>query len=269
MKRTVIFAVALAAAASTVSAQDAPARADTGPIRDQIRMMEANLTQAVRLGAQSVSRRLQAAEPGSSLFVTSDARARGFVLDGYGIFFDVDVPMMRQSVAWTMRMMLLAQQERIATWRALVANAPDTPEGRAAQIQLRELERQQATASPVAQSAPPGRAAAANVNETVAPAASAVVPPLSADLSDPNALYTDAVKNALIDAMLDYSGRLNIGADEWLAVAARDSEGPLMPNALDETTTIVLRVKGSDLLAFRTNKLSREEARKKVEVREF
>jgi hypothetical protein len=266
----VILAVALATAASTVTAQDAPARANMGPIRDQIRMMEANLTQAVRLGAQSVSRRLQAAEPGGSLFVTSDARARGFVLEGYGVFFDVDVPMMRQSVAWTMRMMLLAQQQRIATLRALVASAPDTPEGRAAQIQLRELERQQAAPSPVAQSAPPGAVTAATVNETVSTAASPVaVPSLSADLSDPNALYTDAVKNALIDAMLNYSGPLNIGADEWLTVAARDSEGPLIPNALDETTTIVLRVKGSDLLAFRTDKLSREEARRKVEVREF
>jgi hypothetical protein len=89
------------------------------------------------------------------------------------------------------------------------------------------------------------------------------------DLSDPNTLYTNSVKGALIDAMLDYSGRLNIGANEWLTVAARDSEGPIVPNALDETTTIVLRVKGSDLMSFRANQLTREEARKRVEVREF
>jgi hypothetical protein len=173
-----------------------------------------------------------------------------------------------------MRTLLLAQQTRIANLRAAVAAAPDTPAGRAqqqlAQNELRELEGLQAAPSPVAQSAPRGAVSAATVNETAAAAGTASeTSAASADLSDPNSLYTDAVKNALIDAMLDYSGRLSIGADEWLTVAARDSEGPIVPNALDETTTVILRVKGSDLLAFRTNKLSRDEARKKVEVREF
>ncbi len=29
-------------------------------------------------------------------------RARGFVLDGYGVFFDVEIPDMNQSVIWSM-----------------------------------------------------------------------------------------------------------------------------------------------------------------------
>ena len=29
-------------------------------------------------------------------------RARGFVLDGYGVFFDVEIPDMNQSVVWSM-----------------------------------------------------------------------------------------------------------------------------------------------------------------------
>jgi hypothetical protein len=186
------------------------------------------------------------------------------------VFFDVDVPMMRQSVAWSMRTLLLGEQARIANLRAIVATTPDSPQGRAAQMELRELERRQAGPSPVTQSAPRGAVSAATINETESTATTpAPTNAASADLSDPNALYTDSVKNALIDAMLDYSGRLNIGPDEWLTVAARDSEGPIIPNALDETTTIVLRVKGSDLLAYRTNKLTRDEARQKVEVREF
>jgi hypothetical protein len=267
VKRTSILAAALVAVASTVSGQDAPApaRADAAEIRDQIRMMEGNLTTAVRLGAQNVGRRLQRFEP-SSLFVTSDARARGFVLEGYGVFFDVDVPTMRQSVVWTMRTLLAQQQREIASLRQYVANAPESTERRAAMMRLRQLEGlQDAGPAPVAQPAPPGTVSAATVSE---PAPGAPATP-EADLSDPNALYTNSVKTALIDAMLDYSGRLNISANEWLTVAARDSEGPMVPNALDETTTIVLRVKGSDLVAFRTNQLTREEARKRVEVREF
>ncbi len=229
--------------------------------------MEGNLTQAVRAGAQNVGRRLQRYEP-SSLFVTSDARARGFVLEGYGVFFDVDVPTMRQSVVWTMRTLLQQRETEIATLRQYIANAPDGARRRDALVRLRQLEgSHDAAPAPVAQPAPPGMAAAATVNETTTVASTTAVS--EADLSDPNALYTDEVKGALIDAMLDFSTRLNIGANEWLTVAARDSEGPIIPNALDETTTIVLRVKGSDLLAFHTKQLSREEARKKVEVREF
>ena len=35
-----------------------------------------------------------------------EARARGVHLDGYGVFFDVRVPMMRQSMVWSLRMMM-------------------------------------------------------------------------------------------------------------------------------------------------------------------
>jgi hypothetical protein len=41
------------------------------------------------------------------------------------------------------------------------------------------------------------------------------------------------------------------------------------PGALDDASTIMLRVKGSDLMAYRSNQITKEEARKKVEVREF
>ena len=52
---------------------------------------------------------------------------------------------------------------------------------------------------------------------------------------------------------------LSIGADEWLTVAARDSEGPPDPGQIDDASTIVIRIKGSDLAAFHANKLTREE----------
>jgi hypothetical protein len=72
--------------------------------------------------------------------------------------------------------------------------------------------------------------------------------------------------------MLDYSGPIGVGPDEWLTVAARDNEhrDRLMPgDASYDLMTIVLRVKGSDLASFRADRLTRDEARKRVEVREF
>lgn len=97
----------------------------------------------------------------------------------------------------------------------------------------------------------------------------AAAPRRPALLTDPNQLYTEAVKNALIDAMLDHGGPMGIGPDEWLTIAAKDAEGPLSPSEPYEAATIVLRIKGSDLVAFRADRLTRDEARTRVEVREF
>src|SRR5215207_7191668 len=73
--------------------QPAPrAAADPGR-RDDIKTLEALLTMAVKSGADKLALQMRASEPGS-LFVTDTGRTRGFDLHGYGVFFDVDVPMM-------------------------------------------------------------------------------------------------------------------------------------------------------------------------------
>jgi hypothetical protein len=69
--------------------------------------------------------------------------------------------------------------------------------------------------------------------------------------------------------MLRYTSFLKIGAEEWLTVAARDSEGPLMPGQIDDASTIMISIKGSDLAGFQSNQLTREDVLKKVVVREF
>ena len=68
---------------------------------DQIQLMEGVLSKAVRLGAAEVNRRMQSIDPTLTV-ITGQARARGFVLEGYGIFFDVEVPTMSASAAWSM-----------------------------------------------------------------------------------------------------------------------------------------------------------------------
>jgi hypothetical protein len=253
------------------------------PRRDDIRMMESVLTQALQKGAQDLARQLKVSEPNSA-FVTSTGRARGFVLDGYGMFFDVDVPGMKQSVVWSAQMLELAQQrDRL---RQFLAENPNDSRARLAGAQLRQIERMMVgvPATPLPPSSNPtvsesarGIAVAQNLADTVnttAPAlpAAAAPPPAVApapDLRDPNELYTDSVKNALIDAMLRYSAFLKIGDNEWLTVAASDSDGPQIPGQLDDASRIIIRVKGSDLSAFQAGKLSREEVLKRVQVKEF
>jgi len=90
-------------------------------------------------------------------------------------------------------------------------------------------------------------------------------------LADPAEAYTQEVKGALIDAMLENSGPLGVGPDEWLTIAARDSEpgNRLVPGDAYDSTTWVLRVKGSDLAAFRSGRLTLEDARQRVEIKEF
>src|SRR4051794_38216346 len=159
-------------------------------------MMENVLTEAVRQGAQSLARTMQVNEPGS-LSVTGTARARGIVLDGYGVFFDIDVPMMKQSVVWSMQ--TLQRERQRAALRQQIETSPESPARRLAEQQLRILDRNPDSTLPLAPPAAAGGIAVAatvnDVNETGAP-----------EPRDPNEQYTEAVKTALIDAMLDYAG---------------------------------------------------------------
>jgi hypothetical protein len=251
--------------------------------RRDLSRMERILTQALQEGAQDLARQLKVSEPNSA-FVTGTGRARGFVLEGYGMFFDVDVPGMRQSVIWSAQMLEL-ERERQANLGFLATSSPDDPRRRLAEANLRQIVRlmQGGVVVPNANAnmqmaAPPGRiGAAVEVAEgTVVPPAPSSFSPAPAgppiqqiqQLRDPNELYTESVKHALIDAMLDFSAFLKIAENEWLTVAASDSDGP-SPGQIDDASRILIRIKGADLAAFQANKLTRAEVMKKVEVKEF
>jgi hypothetical protein len=254
-------------AAPTVASAPASAN-DLKRRRDQVRMLEGVLTGAVRLGAEDLSRRMQSADP-SLLMTTGTARARGFILDGYGVFFDVDIPTLRTSVTWAFRTMDRGLQvgSALDTIRAQLQSIRD-PASRADFEQA--LKRVELVVGPVqpqpdaalAQQMPPrGMVQGASVEAPAMP-------------EDPNTAYTEAVKKALIEAMLDYSAPMDLGPDEWLTIAARDSEGPLLPGEIYDASTIVIRVKGSDVAAYnadRSDREKRDEIRKRVlsEVRVF
>jgi hypothetical protein len=48
----------------------------------------------------------------------------------------------------------------------------------------------------------------------------------------------------------------------------RSASGTI-PGIIDDRSGIILRIKGSDLAAFRTNKLSHDEVLKKIEIHEW
>jgi hypothetical protein len=84
---------------------------------------------------------------------------------------------------------------------------------------------------------------------------------------NPDAHYVESVKQELINAMVRLSHTMDLRADEWLTVAARD--GSEVPGQLAEPSTMILRIKGSDLSDFFAGRISIDEARKRVQVSGF
>ncbi len=91
--------------------------------RFQIAAMEGVLERAVQLGAQTMRVKVQQVAP-EMLFINGAARARGFWLDGYGVFFDVDVPALRRSVLWSVRTLDQGDHNRLVELRDLEGAGP-------------------------------------------------------------------------------------------------------------------------------------------------
>ena len=252
--------------------------------RYQLAIMADVLERAVQQGARLLSRQSPMSQ---MMLIGGDARARGFRLEGYGIFFDVDVPAMRQSVVWSWRMLDLSGGGAAGAIEALKAHlktVSDPAQRRDLDQAIRQLELQLSPAASVADSvrseAAPRREGQATVVAVPRSQSGAPVPAGGAQIvaeapralgeQDPGEAYTVAVREALIDAMLRYSQSLAIGADEWLVVAARDRGEPgIGADDPFEVTTIQLRIKGADLQALHAGRLTIEEAHKRVEVREY
>jgi len=281
--------VSALAMAGPAAAQEA---ATTKPVnmndmRHHIYVMEGALARAVDYGAKALNREILSVMPGVFM-LAGEAQARGVYLDGYGVYFDVQVPMMRQSMMWSVRTMLdqdnVAAQMAISDMRKIGQSIADPASRAAFERSLKQLE---------TQAAPPNGYARTNpANPTVTPgvinsdsasggvgassAAGVAAPrPAAADkpwAQDPNRAYTEAVTRALVDAIVDYSTPMALGPDHWLTVAARDNEGrdTLTPqDPLEEVVTMIYRIRGADLLDYRAGKITRDEARKRVQVSQF
>jgi hypothetical protein len=231
---------AVVAAGIGVSAQQArneglTAEAQVQQRRFQFQLMEGVLANAVRQGAVEVVMRAQTMTIGA-LFM-GEAKAKGFPLDGYGIVFDIEIPIIRESAVIATQMMvppLPPPGTQTVAGRGQGANGTTRSTG-------------VITEDPMARS------------------------PIVPDpfLADPNQFYRNAVRDKLVDAMLDYSRALNIPASESLSVVARREDDPMSNRLYDESPTMILRITGANLALFYEGKITREEARKRVVESQF
>lgn len=259
---------------SPVTAQTTPSGrvaggSDGGSVLDhQIPVMEQALEQAVRRGVQAVERRLPTLAPGL-LFFAGAIQARGFALDGYGLFFDIEYPPLRRSILWSMgalnqfnaNMAQLALTNAIANVRRQMQTMPEGA-GRAALSEtLRELESQlrHPPATPVAVGGVGAPAAGSSDGSPLPP----VVEPLEVV-----EIYETALRHALTDTLLTFGRALpsdSVDTHDWLAVAARDGRG--LRGSAGDRRTLQLRVQIRDLHAFDAGRISADEVRERVEVR--
>lgn len=224
MKRGIALATVMTMALPALAGAQTPVTttADQQRRHDQISVLEGTLIGAVKVAATRVAKDVQSHTPNANLF-TGDARAKGFTLDGYGVFVYVEIPALDLTVS-----LMVDQLERDLQRRS----APEIPMGNT-------VDR------------------APTAKETLR------------EVQDTGQKYRDAVKLALADAMLDFTKNLDLKPDEWLSVAARGSESALLPGEVLQLTTVVLRVKGSDLADYLAGRLTKDEARQKIEVRQF
>jgi hypothetical protein len=231
--------------------------------RYQIGQMERVLEGAVEHGASEIRDRLAALMP-ADMLLTDNARARGFRLDGYGVFFDVEVPSLAGTLVWSLRTLDqndLGLDAALATLRSYVQQAG------AKDVNVQQaLKRVELQVAPMRAALSPSPGTPPEVPDSQADQPVRVDPVFN----NPDEAYRAQIRDALVDAMLEHSRGLGVGADEWLTVAARRSDDRSGVAPIDtDARTMVLRVRGADLTAFLGGQLSREDARKRIEVRVF
>ena len=249
-------------------AQQAP-DADQVKARQRISMMEGVLERAVSNGADNMVRQMKAVM-GDAPMLTGMPEVRGFRLDGYGVFFDVEVPALRLPVTWPLRYMFRDTRETMGIvneLRAMMVESEPRQRDRLAQV-VRQLEQQAQSPQALRSTGRIGAASAPAVQ--VGGVGGQAQTPDAGTYDNPEEHYTREIKAALVDAMIENSGPIAIGPEEWLTIAARDNvpRDPLIPTDTADTRTVLFRLKGSDLAAYRAGRATLEETQKKVETRE-
>jgi hypothetical protein len=240
--------------------------------RYQIGVMERVLEGAVEHGASIIRDRLDPVLQPQTMLL-ENARVRGFRLDQYGVFFDVEVPSLEISTLYSAFRTLdqngLGLESALKALKSYIGASGNADLEQA----IRRIEVQIAPAAQGATTADVSGAGTVSRSAALTPAArSASDEGSDPILNDPLAAFHAEVMRALSEAMLDHSGPLAIGADEWLTVAARGIEvRPRIGPPDSSAQTFFVSVRGSDLAAFRAGQLSREDAIKRVlgEVRVF
>src|SRR5262245_7922519 len=78
-------------------------------------------------------------------------------------------------------------------------------------------------------------------------------------LTEPDKEYTTLVKQALIDAVVDHALSLPIPAGQYLTVIADELQTQPASPFEPRSRSLILQLKGEDLIAFRENRITRDE----------
>ena len=221
--------------ATTAAAQSGvPAE---NPAKSQAFLFERALRSAIEVGGQRLAQQALVIVPDLTLMASEPAVVRGVKLTGYGFMFDVQAP----NITSTLMVWDMMRQQR-----------PATPEGRPGQVDARQI-------------ASEGRVAATG---PVAPDPMVTSP--AAAPFDANRAYTNHIREALIDAVLDSSTVLQLAPDEKLTVVASGIDQP-NSNPLYRASEgkLVLTIKASDLIEFRQGRLTREQAKERITQERF
>jgi len=195
------------------------------------------------------------------------SRARGFRLEGYGVFFDVDLPPVPRSVEWTLKVLdtgaILTPD--VQSLKRQVASIQDAQLRRQFDTIIQRMEAKLVSGATLASGSSGGSDSAPPGNVPVSTRGLRGDEP-SPRRMDPVQAYLTQLRTEIAYAMVDYGGTIQVGADDWLTVAAREVQARLVPGAPTETT-LTFRIKGGDLAAFQARQISREEAVKRVEIK--
>ena len=257
-----IIVAGTVAAAVPASAQQSASRA-AAEQRYQIGQMERVLEGAVEHGVAVIRDRVQTlAQMPADMLMSDNAHARGFRLDGYGVFFDVVVPSFDTTLTWSLRTLDqndLGLESAMRTLQTHVKGEGDPDLEQA----LKRLELQVNPAVLARMSVPDTRGARSAAGSASAGQAPAAPDPI---LTDPSEAYRIEVLQALKDAMLAHSSSLGIGPSEWLTIAAKGNDDrPRLAPADTSARTRMIRLRGSDLGEFLAGRITREEALKRIE----
>ncbi len=264
MSCAVVTTIALSGAGAGAQTREVPSSAlsqlqvrQLKESRYQIGQMERVLEGAVEHGAAVMRDRLRLVLP-TDMLLTESAKARGFRLEGYGLFFDVEVPSLEGPLPWSFQSLdqsNLGIQSALQTLRSFIegAGANDTNVKQA----LRRVE---------LQVTPVGMTMVNSGGDSKSPAVDAGTP----TQEQANQSYRQTISSALIDAMLEHSRGLNLAQGEWLTVAARGADTRArLGVASTESQTWLLSIRGADLSGFLGGQLSHEDAMKRIELRVF
>ena len=242
--KSIVLSILLAASMPLAAEQARPGGAD--PLRSQILTFEDVLRRAIEVAGEDLSKQVQqqlnTPIPIQFGFDPTAPIVRGWPIDAYGYHFDVQIPDVAETgiLVWQM-------------WGGSRPNAGilETPPAG------------ERPARPVAS----GGAVVAD-DPTTGPAASG----RAAAAPDPTpivATYRANVRHALIDAILNNPGVLNLRDGDMLAVSAAGMGQSAAYRLSTRSARLTLYIRGADLAALREGKLTRDQARQRITEKSF